>query len=138
MSDEHDALELELESMRPRELSSEVRRRICHSLARDTWSPRNMRWWWGGLVAAAACVAIALMAWHARPSRDTDPGRMLPPDRELVSAPIPDATLGSYKMAFARSPERFDALLDKQAARPLVTTDGDSRTYRPFDLNLIP
>ena len=138
MNDQRDALEQELEAMAPCELSPDVRRRIGQSLVRGAQSNRNVRWWWGGLLAAAACVAIAISAWHMRVSRDTSLHTTLPESHNLASAPIPDATLGSYKLAFARSPDRFDALLDQQAARPLAAGDSDSRTFKPFDLISIP
>ena len=139
MNNQWDALERELEAMRPCDLSQDVRRRIAQSLAHDSrLSHRRATWWWGGLIAAAACLAIAAFAWHLRPARGPDPWNGLPDDRNIAIAPIRDATLGSYKMAFARSSDRFDALLDKEAARPLATADGDSRTLRPLDLDLIP
>ena len=137
MNDPQDALEQELEAMRPCELSPDVRRRIGQSLVRHRQPDRNVRWWWGGL-AAAACVAIAISAWHMRLSRDTGNQTTVPQSRSLASAPLPDATLGSYKLAYARSPDRFDALLDRQAARPLAAGDSDSRTLKPFDLISIP
>lgn len=134
MTDEQDALEQELEAMRPCELPPDVRRRIGQSLAHTALHRPAAQWWWGGLVAAAACLAIAVFAWHLRSSPGIDP-RGNPPDRrDLAIAP----TLGSYKLAFAQSTDRFDELLDKEAARPLATTDGDLRTFRPFDLNSIP
>ena len=139
MSEERDALELELEAMRPCQLPQSVRGRIAEALARDARPNRNTAaWWWGGLVAAAACLAIAGFAWHLRSSPVTGPGPRAPEPVYLAKAPFPDATLGSYKLAFARSNDRFDALLDKEAARPLATTAVDSRPLRPFDLNLIP
>ena len=139
MNNEWDALERELQAMHPCELSRDVRQRIDQSLARDSRSShRTAAWWWGGLVAAAACLAIAAFAWHSRPAPGRSPTNGLPEVHNIAIAPIREATLGSYKLAFARSPDRFDALLDKEAARPLATADGDSRTLRPFDFNLIP
>lgn len=138
MSDEQDALEQELESMRPCGLSPDVRRRIGRSLLRERQLNHNARWWWGGLVAVAACLAIAGFAWHLRSARDRGPRNSGPEPRDLAIAAMPDPTLGSYKLAFAQSTDRFDALLDKEAARPLATTGADSRTFRPFDLNSIP
>jgi hypothetical protein len=138
MNDQRDALEQELEAMTPCELSPDVRRRIGQSLIRDVQSNRNVRWWWGGLVAAAACVAIAISGWRIRVSLDTGPHQTVPGSHYLAGAPTPNATLGSYKLAFARSPDRFDALLDQQAARPLAAGDSDSHTFRPFDLISIP
>jgi len=138
MNDQRDALEQELEAMTPCELSPDVRRRIGQSLVRATQSNRDIRWWWARLVAAAACVAIAILAWQMRVSRGTGPRSTVPESHNLASAPVPVATLGSYKLAFARSPDRFDALLDRQAARPIAAGDSDSRTFKPFDLISIP
>ena len=139
MIDDRDPLELELEAMTPRELPQDVRRRIGQALVADSRSNRSTtRWWLGGLVAVAASVAVAVLAWHMRASRGIDPRSNAPDIHELATAPMHNATLGSYKTAFARSSDRFDALLDKEAARPLATADGDSRTFRPLDLNLIP
>jgi hypothetical protein len=139
MNEQWDAFERELQTMRPRELPQDVGRRIAHSLGRDSRATRRpAAWWWGGLIATAACLAIAAAAWHLRSSQILAPQNTGPDRGPLAAARVPDATLGSYKLAFARSDNRFDELLDKEATRPLATTDRDSRPIRPFDLNLIP
>jgi hypothetical protein len=116
-----------------------MRRRIGQSLIADSHSNRSVvRWRLAGLVAVAACVAVAVVASHMRVSPGIAPGRISPEIHELASVRIPDATLGSYKLAFTQSPDRLDALLDQQAARPLAANDSDVRTFKLFDPLSIP
>lgn len=139
MNDQRDALEAELEAMTPRELPQDMRRRIGQALVADSRSNRSTaRWWLAGLLALAACVAVAVVASHMRVLPGIGPGRNAPDIHELASVRIPDATLGSYKLAFAQSPDRLDALLDQQAARPLAANDPDVHTFKLFEPFSIP
>lgn len=139
MSEDFDALEAELQAMLPRQLPLDLRRRIDHALAADPQRNRFVAGWWlGGLVAAAACVTVAVSAWHFRSSRGTEVARNVRETHQLAKAGAPQATLGSYKLALVRSPDGLEALLDQEAARPLAANDSDVRAFKLLESISVP
>ena len=104
-----DALERELESLRPRPTSPELRRRIGGRLAR----PRRLRFATGLATAAVAAGLIVVVTLHRPPAPPVEP---LP----VADTLVPPSVL-AYERAFAKSPASLDALLDREAVR----TSGD-------------
>jgi hypothetical protein len=100
-----DALARELESLRPRPPSPELRRRLGRRLS---WPGRGRLW--GALAMAAAvagaAVGLVLHRWSAPPVGLPQPVAALPPP-----------SVFAYQQAFARSSADLDALLDEQAVR---------------------
>jgi hypothetical protein len=117
MTEPPDPLEAELFTLRPREVSPELRRRIAERLAEPLPFPRYRRLWQLALVGglAAACLAVILLL---RSSGSVVPPS--PPDRPPTPAAVAvedaNPTVLAYQRALARSPEELDALLDKDAA----------------------
>jgi len=114
MSDDLDPLEQELAGLKPRQPSPELQQRIGTEFEH---SRRAV--WVAALAAGIGTGAMILLFWFAsRPSATTT--RFIPP------APAPPApvtspeesqpTLQAYRRAFSRSPDDFEALLDKHAA----------------------
>jgi hypothetical protein len=139
MIEDRDPLELELEAMTPRPLSSQVRQRIGRRLGRDARSGIAHWQWWGGLLAAAACVAIAILGWHLRPHGgfEIEPtGPSQPP--QVVVATTPDPTVGAYQMALSQSPDRLDKLLEAHAARPMASDAPHWRAFTSVEQHPIP
>jgi hypothetical protein len=100
-----DALERELEALRPRPPSPELGRRIGGRLAR----PRRLRI--GASLAAAAIAAgvVVSVLLHRPPAPLVEP----PPTVEMATPP----SVLAYGQAFAQSPAALDAMLDEQAVR---------------------
>jgi hypothetical protein len=100
-----DALERELESLRPRPPSPELRRRIGGRL-RQPW---RLRFATGLATAAVAAGLIVAVILHRPPAPPVEP----PPAVEFASSP----SVLVYERAFAKSPASLDALLDHEAVR---------------------
>jgi hypothetical protein len=109
-----DSFEAELATLRPREVSPELRNRIARALA-DVPTRQNLRWRIaaiGGLVAA--CLALAfLQGDHAR---DANPDRALTGTEAIPNAKFDSAgpTLLAFRRAVARSPDDLEQFLDRQ------------------------
>ncbi|HEY1375244.1 MAG TPA: hypothetical protein VGF55_00530 [Gemmataceae bacterium] len=102
-----DALERDLESLRPRPPSPQLRRRIGARLG----PPRHrLRW---AALAVAAAAAAGVVIYVSRP--------VLPPGPIIGPPPVvaaePDPTVRAYRLALAQSPEALEAALDRQAVR---------------------
>jgi hypothetical protein len=114
MNEPLDPIEAELSSLRPREVSPELYRRVARGLAAP--SPRKTyRLWRPALVAGLAAACLAAIAFHRGGSGVVGPG---PIDRRSVPAVAVDDSrpmLLAYQRALARSPEALGALLDKHA-----------------------
>jgi hypothetical protein len=120
MSESLDPLESELSALRPLELSSELRRRIAERLAEvecpvDAERIRGRRPWRGavagGLIAAG--LAVILFRWFGSQPIPA-PGVHQP--SPSIAVENSGNMLLAYERAFARSPDEFDALLDKNGA----------------------
>ena len=114
----------DLASLRPRSVSSAARRRIARRLSRR----RRLGLFAAVAFSAAACLIIAVLAWHSRstPTHGT-------PKREgprIVQPPVPPAhaepppTLLAYRLAAGESEAALERLLDRHAARLLPPTNG--------------
>jgi hypothetical protein len=101
-----DELERELASFRPRPPSPELRRRVGRRLNR----PRILAF--AALSAAAAAVVVAVVLNRPNPPAPD----VIVKDYPAVSEPSAPTVL-AYRHAAARSPDRFEALLDQQAVR---------------------
>jgi hypothetical protein len=121
MNESLDPLESELSALRPLEISPESRRNLGERLAeadRIAEEERlRRRWPWprllvGGLIAASVAV-ILFRSWENRPAS-------LPivphPSTPSLAVTNLDKSLLAYERAFARSPDEFAALLDRDAA----------------------
>ncbi len=100
-----DALERELEALRPLPPSPQLRRRVGAELNRRRWAgPAAL-----ALAAVAAVAAVVVLTRPGRPPAPNGP----PP----AVAATPPPTVQAYRAALARSPESLEALLDRQAVR---------------------
>jgi hypothetical protein len=107
-----DALERELESLRPRPMSPEVRRQIGGRIRR----PWRRRFAVGLAAAGVAAGLIVAVILHRPPASPVEP---VPVAEEPVSPSVL-----AYERAFAKSPAALDTLLDEQSVRT-------SRDVRP-------
>jgi hypothetical protein len=120
MSESLDPLESELSSLRPLEMSFELRRRIAERLAEverpdDAERIRGRRPWRGALAGGliAASLAVILFRWIGNQPIPA-PGIHQP--SPSIAVENSGNMLLAYERAFARSPDEFDALLNKDAA----------------------
>lgn len=122
MNESYDSLETELEALRPRGVSPELKRRIAEHLA-ETQAARQRLPWSPALagVLAAASLAAVLLGWG---SRDSEPNQIGPQPPAVFVNGNAKPTVQAYRHALAQSPHALDALLDKHAARMLPS---DSR-----------
>jgi hypothetical protein len=120
MTESLDPLESELSALQPLELSPDSRRGLAERLAdvdRIAESGRlRRRWPWkgllvGGLIAASVAV-ILFRSWGNRP----EPSPIMP-HQSTPSIAVANSgnSLMAYERAFARSPDDFAALLDRDA-----------------------
>ena len=123
MNEPYDPIEAELESMRPRGVSPELKRRVGERLsvthlerAGLPWSPALA----GAL--AAACLAAVLLGWSGRKSERTENNPQ--PPAPIVVNGNGKPTVLAYRRALAQSSGALDALLDKHAARTLPADSG--------------
>ena len=111
-----DPLEVELAEFRPVAPTPRLARDITEALLQAGQShARRRRWIFAAAaLAAAACVVVAISMWHRE--RETHISIAIGPTTSVaVELPPPAPTWRSYEDAFARSPEAFDALLDRHA-----------------------
>lgn len=117
-----DALERELESLRPRPPSQDLRRRIGKRLDQ----PRRMRFAAGLATAAVAAGLSVAVVLRRPPAPPVEP----PAGVEFVKLP----SVLAYERAFAKSPADLDALLDREAVR---TSRDVTPTRAGVGLNLL-
>jgi hypothetical protein len=129
MNESYDPLETELEALRPRGISPELKRRIAEHLAeaqaarqRLPWSPAL-----AGALAAASLAAV-LLGWSGR---DSEPSPNDPRPPVFVVNGNAKPTVQAYRRALAQSPHALNALLDKHAARTLPS-DSQRAPIRAF------
>ncbi len=120
MTESLDPLESELSALQPLGLSPESRRDLAERLAEVDLIAQTdrlrRRWPWkgllvGGLIAASVAV-ILFRSWGNRPEPSP-----IAPDHSTPSIAVtnPGNSLMAYERAFARSPDDFAALLDRDA-----------------------
>ena len=120
MSEAPDPLEEELSALRPREISSGLRRRVAERLADPPHARRRIRRLALAACLAAACLAAVLLRWGGR-GPISDPAPVVvrpgpaPPDAVKAAEDDPEPTLLAYELALSRSPEELDDLLARQA-----------------------
>ncbi len=145
MNSEPDALERELESLRPTGVSHELRRSIADRIG-DAASPEPRgwsirRWLLAGSVSAAGLAAAVLLflptamivrSWLTPPH----PGPRQRVNAEQPTIPavspsdVPNApTLQFYHRALFESPETLDAVLAQHASRYGGATDSTASVY---------
>jgi hypothetical protein len=136
---DHDALEIELAAMKPREPSAKLRERIACRLAEtgDHRAQDHPTVWRGialvGGLLAASLAAIA--AWHAG-KEQTSPGPAATPARHVTMAfDRSSPSLWSYRMAMRQSSEAVDRLLDEYANRTLANKSGGAPDFALVRLN---
>jgi hypothetical protein len=123
-----DPLESELASFQPVEPTAQLGARISSDLAHDARSHASLRGWvvTGIGLAAAACVVVGLWLWRERSGPAPTVAITDPPVAPVVeSVPLAPPTSHSYERALARSPEAFEALLDRHAERLLRSGRND-------------
>jgi hypothetical protein len=117
MTEPFDSFEAELESLRPRELSPPMRQRIAERLERTSSSWKG-RLAWSVVLAGGVAASVPLAIFLGRGN-----GRAPQEEPKVVTSqtPAPAApddrfpTVRAYQEALAKSPEAFEALLDKHA-----------------------
>jgi hypothetical protein len=121
MNESHNPLESELSALRPLELSSDLRRGIAERLAgvESLGDTKRIRGPWlrrgalaGGLIAAG--IAAVVFRWLAGPTEPRPTVTQL--STPTLASENSNTMLVAYERAFARSPDEFDALLNKDAA----------------------
>jgi negative regulator of sigma E activity len=140
MNSNRDPLELELESLRPPDLSADLRARIARAIdaeRRGNPAPVHAKWpprWLAiAALAAAACVVISV-SWFVH-SRNGSMVMVREHDHhERVDLPTEDVrrspTLAAYTHAAAQSPEQLDSMLNADAASLLgPPTAGEIRAF---------
>ena len=121
MNESLDPLESELSALRPLEMSSDLRRGIVERLAeieplgdnkriRGPWLRRRVLA--GGLIAAG--LAVVIVRWSVGPPEPQP--TVTHESTPTLAVDKPNNMLLAYEQAFARSPDEFDALLNKDAA----------------------
>jgi hypothetical protein len=132
MTDDHDPLEAELETLRPQEVSPELRSRIAARLSDQR--PATNPWLWRSLALAgalaAACVAGALLLRNGEEQVVIEPPPPQPAPAEYESPPA----LWTYQRALTESPEAALVLVDQQAERSAGCIPPD-REVRAFNLS---
>jgi hypothetical protein len=111
-------LESELAGFPPAALSAKLVRTIGQELSRHRRSHARRNKLIGFAIvglAAAACVVVALAPW--RDSTSNPVVVVITPRQN--KAPDAAPTWASYQQAFDRSPETFDAILDRDSGRLL-------------------
>jgi hypothetical protein len=137
---EHDELERELASLRPRPPSPGLKQRIAAQVpvAERPWegeAPAEPRRWRGPLWLAAICGPLAaVFVFYLLRGPDLPPVRLTPEQPAVYQQPaIATAfdeslpSLGSYRRALLHSPESLSELLDKHARHSLETTPERAR-----------
>ena len=142
-----DALEFELQSLRPAELSPELTQRIGRRLDLATPGPERsecpddafatpreeirpfaalrsrhgLTWHVAAAAAVAACVVVAFLTWRPGPPGTGDSTDTWVTTLPSGGAPEPDdrPALAVYHRAMSDSPDALDGLLDRHAARSL-------------------
>ncbi len=114
MTEPPDPLEAELSALRPREISTGLRRRVAERLADPPHVKRRI--WRIALAAglAAACLAAILLRWGGGRGPVSDPAPIVIRPRPAAEDD-PELTLLAYELALSRSPEELDDLLARQA-----------------------
>jgi hypothetical protein len=123
MNNVPDPLELELSSLRPREVSPRLRRLVAARLASPAPARPEHRWLRRCALAAglaAVCLAAVFTRWGDGLHVEWQPLVVRPqpaPPVEVEDVDVQDAgpTLLAYQRALARSPEELDALLERHA-----------------------
>jgi hypothetical protein len=121
MNESLDPLESELSALRPLEMSPESRRDLAQRLAEvdriaETGLLRR-RWPWKGLLVGGLIAAsVAVILFRSRGNRP-EPSPIVP-HHSTPSIAVTNSgnSLMAYERAFARSPDEFAALLDRDAA----------------------
>ena len=121
MTEPPDPLEAELSALRPREISTGLRRRVAERLADPPHAKRRI--WRIALAAglAAACLAVVFFRRGGGHGPVSDPGPVVvrplpaPPADVKAAEDDPELTLLAYELALSRSPEELDDLLARQA-----------------------
>jgi len=140
-----DHLELDLRSLRPRELPRGLVRRIEEDLKTDVARKPTGRLWIGIAAAGLAASVVIIAMTSRRALNPTSPdGKPVVLTTDPASRPVGGATarpvtasLGGYRSAYAQSPEALDALLSRAAAM----TDGQNaadavRAFKPHRAEL--
>jgi hypothetical protein len=117
MNEPPDSLEEELSSLRPRDVTPELRRRLTQRLGdRPRWRMSGLSWLAIASGLAAACLAVALLRPEGTHRDNPDQGVWTRPESPaLVDDTAP--TLFAYERALAGSPDELDERLDRDAAR---------------------
>jgi hypothetical protein len=147
MSNDFDAFERELETIRPVGISDAARRRIAHRIGRKWtvhWAQPSLRR--ALLAASLAGVAVlgsyllarpllvAVSAWLA-PATFHDLVGVDPAPEPLGVGSLEAPTVQAYHRAFSDSPEALDALLALHA-KQFGGSDGDAETHHTM-MNLV-
>jgi hypothetical protein len=125
MSNDLDPLEQELAGLKPREPLPELRRRVERRLKRE-W---RVIWVTAFVAGVVSGLIYLLFVWNnhvQHPWTNTSVQPALPNPVTVPDESLP--TLHAYRRAISRSPEDFEALLDKYAAAGTETS-----TVHPFD-----
>ncbi len=112
MNEPRDPFEEELSTLRPVEISPDLRQRVAAGLASST--PTGFRGWRLAPLAAAlaaSCLLAVFFRWGGGEGPIVIPPRVVP----VLAAEDSPPMLLAYQRALARSPEALVALLDKQA-----------------------
>jgi len=141
---ELDALEAELQSLRPADASLELHHRVGRALSSHAGTPRGRLWLAAGALAAAACIvigaAVALRGIGTPRPIETRIASTLPATESIDNIDDDRPALASYRRALSRSPDNLDDLLDRHAARALgggTTAPAHARVTAASDLGIL-
>jgi hypothetical protein len=140
MNDRFDLLEAELEALRPRRTTPDLRRRVAEQLADVTVDrPLGMAAMptvWSGAATlatalAAACFA-AILLWQTGGDRILQsPENVRESNASIVTASDLRPTVMAYRRALADDPRTLESLLDQDATRSLPN-DPQTRPVHAF------
>jgi hypothetical protein len=127
MIESFDALEAELEALRPRDVSPRLHRGVAERLAKRS-SLRRRSLAWCAVVAGgiAASVTLAVLIWSGDAQIIRDRTMVADPENaSIVAGDDRLPTLLAYEGALADSAGAFEALLDKHARTYSLSTGQD-------------
>ena len=131
MTEEPDPLEVELSALRPRSISTDLRRRIEAQMVPPALRrPRTVWKWRIASCLVAACLATVLLRWNQPDGVVAPPGSVGPAVTIAAAPDDSEPTLLAYQRAVSRSSEDLHILLNRH---PRMTSVSNPALVRVSD-----